>query len=498
MKNLKIALLQLEAKSENAESLWAGIEACRRARHMGADIALFPEMWSCGYSLPNTNDINSPEAQAWLTRAIEPTGDYVQAFKEEARKLGMAIGLSYLEKTESLPRNSFCLISAQGHIALDYSKVHTCDFSDDRLCRPGDGFRVGVLDTEAGPVSLGAMICFDREFPESARSLMLQGAEIVLVPNACELELNRVSQLRSRAYENMMGIALANYPGPICKGRSMAFDGMAFTLAQGDQDGSSRDMLLVEAGAEEGIFMASFDLEALREYRRREVWGDAYRKPYAYAALLQKKAVEPFTRKDSRREAEAASKPSEKPTAKKRSKASAPELKQDFCAIDFETGNNLSASACAVGLVRVRDGKITDSFYSLIKPPEGMQIFSSFTAIHGITMRDVRDKRDFGELWPTLAAFIGNDTLVAHNASFDRNVLASCIAYYEIDSAAPVFECTVKISRRAWPQLRNHKLNTVCEYLGIELKHHEALSDARGAALIYVAARKALGISYED
>lgn len=77
-------------------------------------------------------------------------------------------------------------------------------------------------------VNVGAMICFEREFPESARILMLRGAELVLVPNACEMEANRLGQLRARAFENMVGIALANYASPQANGHSVAFDGMAF------------------------------------------------------------------------------------------------------------------------------------------------------------------------------------------------------------------------------------------------------------------------------
>ncbi|MFT8344266.1 carbon-nitrogen hydrolase family protein [Clostridium beijerinckii] len=77
---------------------------------------------------------------------------------------------------------------------------------------------------------MGAMICYDREFPESARILMLKGAEIILVPNACPMEINRISKLRSRAYENMVGIATVNYPKgkPDCNGHSSAFDGIAY------------------------------------------------------------------------------------------------------------------------------------------------------------------------------------------------------------------------------------------------------------------------------
>ncbi len=98
------------------------------------------------------------------------------------------------------------------------------------------------------------MICFDREFPESARILMLKGAEIILVPNACPMEINRLSQLRARAYENMLGIATANYPGgfPDCNGHSSAFDGIAYRPS----DSASRDTLIIEAGERPGIYMA--------------------------------------------------------------------------------------------------------------------------------------------------------------------------------------------------------------------------------------------------
>jgi DNA polymerase-3 subunit epsilon len=163
---------------------------------------------------------------------------------------------------------------------------------------------------------------------------------------------------------------------------------------------------------------------------------------------------------------------------------------ENFCAIDFETGSYPRASACAVALVRVREGAIADTLYSLIKPPEEMGILRSFTAIHGITMKDVADSPTFEELWPSMREFIGSDFLVAHNAPFDRGVLGACLTYYGIDFPVPRFECTVVASRRAWPALRNHRLDTVSDHLGLELDHHQALSDAIACARIYVAARR--------
>ena len=137
-------------------------------------------------------------------------------------------------------------------------------------------------------------ICYDREFPESARILMLKGAEVILVPNACPMEINRLSQLRARAYENMVGIATTNYPHgqPDCNGHASAFDGIAYR----PEDSGSRDTLIVEAGEAEGIYLASFPMDKLRDYRRREVHGNAYRRPEKYHALISEDKSEPFIR----------------------------------------------------------------------------------------------------------------------------------------------------------------------------------------------------------
>ena len=105
------------------------------------------------------------------------------------------------------------------------------------------------LDTARGSVRVGAMICYDREFPESARILMLKGAELILVPNACPMEINRLAQLRGRAFENMTAIATCNYPDtvPDCNGRSTVFDGVAYL----PELPGSRDMCILQAGSEE-------------------------------------------------------------------------------------------------------------------------------------------------------------------------------------------------------------------------------------------------------
>ena len=292
MSELMIALLQLAPCPTMEENLQKGLSACRQAHELGADIALFPEMWSIGYRI-----YDRPAAE-WTAEAIPADDAFVQAFGALAQELGMAIGVTFLEQTPAGVRNSLVLWDRLGRRALTYAKVHTCDFGAERHLTPGDGFSVCTLDTACGPVEVGAMICFDREFPESARILMLQGAELILTPNACPMEVNRLSQLRGRAYENMLAIATCNYPAgvPDCNGHSTVFDGVAYLP---ELEGS-RDTCILQAGEEEGVCLASLDLDQLRQYRASEVHGNAYRRPELYTALTERTVQPPFLRPDRR------------------------------------------------------------------------------------------------------------------------------------------------------------------------------------------------------
>ena len=291
MSKLKTALFQIMDGGSLSANLRIGLDACRKAKALGADIALFPEMWSCGYSIPE--DIDELKSLA-----IPAHGDFVNWFGALAAELDMAIGITLLEAFEPLPRNTLVLFDRHGERVMTYAKVHTCDFGDECRLTAGEEFFVTELDTAIGAVKVGAMICYDREFPESARILMLKGAEIVLVPNACPMEINRLSQLRGRAYENMMGIATCNYPEgkPDCNGHSSAFDGVAYL----PELSGSRDTCILEADGAEGIYIAEFDMDMLRDYRRNEVHGNAYRRPEKYSLLTEERIDEPFIRSDRR------------------------------------------------------------------------------------------------------------------------------------------------------------------------------------------------------
>lgn len=279
MSKLKIALLQILPGSTLQQNLDKGSAACRQAGEQGADIALFPEVWSSGYEIPH-------DRKKLEELSISADSEFVLHFAELAKELEMAIGITFLERSMPKPKNTICLYDRYGKLVYKYSKVHICDFGEDDdesvLCA-GDEFPVAELDTAKGSIRVGSMICYDREFPESVRILMLKGAELVLAPNACPMELNRLAQLRGRAYENMLAIATCNYPAPHpdCNGHSTLFDGVVYLPEMAD----SRDTCVLEADASEGIFIAELDAAMLREYRKRESGNLKNRRPELYGIL---------------------------------------------------------------------------------------------------------------------------------------------------------------------------------------------------------------------
>ena len=278
---LKIAFLQLMPLLNIEDNMEKGIKACREAKANGADIVLFPEMWSSGYVFPHNRE--------WLEQnSISLDSKYVKRFSEISSELDMAIAITLLEKHEPKPRNTVCLFDRHGKLVYRYSKVHICDFGEDddeSVLDAGDDFCVEELDTKEGMIKVGSMICYDREFPESARVLMMKGAELILVPNACPMEINRLSQLRGRAYENMLAIATCNYPvlHRGCNGHSTLFDGVIYNT----ETGVPRNMLVSETGEEEGVFFAELDVDMLRKYRNREIGGLKNRRPELYSLITE-------------------------------------------------------------------------------------------------------------------------------------------------------------------------------------------------------------------
>ena len=150
----------------------------------------------------------------------------------------------------------------------------------------------------------------------------------------------------------------------------------------------------------------------------------------------------------------------------------------NFVSIDFETAKRSRESACSVGLVKHKNGKVTDTFYSLIRPPI-LYIRPDFTDIHGLTVEDVKDAPSFADIWDSsLKPFIGSLPLAAHFAAFDMSVLCSVLEWYELPVPELSYFCTCTLARHTWPEFESHSLTDLAEKFKISYNAHNALDDA--------------------
>ena len=156
-----------------------------------------------------------------------------------------------------------------------------------------------------------------------------------------------------------------------------------------------------------------------------------------------------------------------------------------FAAIDFETANEQPCSVCSVGVVVVRDGRIRDTYYSLIRPePEYYRWFCQ--RVHGLGPQDTCDAPVFPRVWRQIAPLIEGLPLVAHNARFDEGCLKAVFRTYQMDYPDYVFFDTLSASRKHFGhRIPNHQLQTVAAACGFDLtRHHHALADAEACARI--------------
>lgn len=160
---------------------------------------------------------------------------------------------------------------------------------------------------------------------------------------------------------------------------------------------------------------------------------------------------------------------------------------ENFVAIDFETANNYRNSACAVGIVTVTDNVITDEFHTLIQPPLNQYNYHNIM-VHGIRPEDTLNAPTFEDVFFEIKNRIQNQIVVAHNESFDRSVLRKTMEFYGLNysnlNLAEKWECTYKIFKLKG--LTPTKLSDCARRFNLKLNHHEALSDARVCAQLYL------------
>jgi len=251
---LRIALVQMMADAD--------IEAVvGRAAGEGADIVVFPEMYSNGYT--TFDPASQADRAAWVDAAVPLDGDFIDQFRSAARRHGVAVVATLLERAMPKPFNAALLIDAAGDIVLHQRKRHICFFgAPEEACAAGDRSAVVRLSTKVGEISFGIMICMDREYSDVADDLARQGAEVVLVPNSCPLHDDpeigdvRLCGIRAKAFETVTAIAVANYPAPKDDGHSVIVDPLGRIVAMG--------------GAMPDLIVGDIDLKALRRLQKSE------------------------------------------------------------------------------------------------------------------------------------------------------------------------------------------------------------------------------------
>jgi len=159
-----------------------------------------------------------------------------------------------------------------------------------------------------------------------------------------------------------------------------------------------------------------------------------------------------------------------------------------FTAIDFETANSHRGSACAVGLVKVRNGCIVDSASWLIKPPSGIHDFDPINVeLHGITEQDVQNAADWEMSLEGILQFVGEDPLVAFDAPYDASVMRKATEHVQLDLPAEDFYCALRLAQDHL-NLPRHRLSDVLVALDLPpVERHEPKAHAVASARIVLA-----------
>ena len=167
----------------------------------------------------------------------------------------------------------------------------------------------------------------------------------------------------------------------------------------------------------------------------------------------------------------------------------------DFMVIDVETSCSRRSSICQVGIVGFTAGVVSFEYETLVDPCDEFHPVN--VGIHGIDRHLVRGKPQFNSLHATLTQHLGGRITIAHSA-FDRSALSAACALHSKPNIETRWLDSVKVARRAWPELDSHRLDALASHLGLELKHHDALSDARAAGMVVVKAIDHTGIELNE
>lgn len=233
----------------------------------GAEVVLFPETFSNGYPSVQTEG----EMTAWRATAEDPaTGRAATGYSQAAADHHVHVVGTLLVREGERLHNTAVLFGPDGAPLLTQHKRITCHFGrPESALTPGSASHIAQIITRAGPLTVGLMICMDREGAAPAQDLARAGAEVILVPNACPMITDpevgdvRTAGLRGTAFNHAVAVALANYPAPAQDGGSLFID--------------AKGQIVTQAGPEPGVILAQLDLTQLKTTRQAEWfrWSDA-------------------------------------------------------------------------------------------------------------------------------------------------------------------------------------------------------------------------------
>jgi DNA polymerase-3 subunit epsilon len=166
-------------------------------------------------------------------------------------------------------------------------------------------------------------------------------------------------------------------------------------------------------------------------------------------------------------------------------------LTPDFVVVDVETACSRVSSICQIGIVGFRNGLEVFAYETLVDPCDEFSTFN--TGIHGISCDHIVGQPTFGHIHETVDAHLSGRITVAHS-SFDKGALAAACRVHARTPIETTWLDSVRVAKRAWPDLASHRLNILSRFLGIRHKHHDALSDARAAGMVIVRAIDHTGI----
>ena len=250
-------------REQKARNIRTALRLVREAAMRGAQIVMTPEVALTGFV--------GGEAERKMAEPIP--GPATDAFADLARELHVLVLVGLSELRDGEVYNAMAVLDRRGSLMGVMRKVHINKHETPGGWRNGSDFPVWQFQTDTGSMTAGIMICYDREVPESARLLMLQGADIIFNPLACGCPTEDIHRclLRTRAFENELYVQVVNHAAPAQNGHSMFID--------------YRGAIISEAGGDETVLLQELDLDALSQYREHGIYGPHHRRPELYGGL---------------------------------------------------------------------------------------------------------------------------------------------------------------------------------------------------------------------